>query len=337
MRRNARRRVAGRRVAGRHVAGRHVAGRRAYIFPDMNLPARPIFRDAGWHADLRRRVVAAAALALAAACASDATSGPSAPPTPTGSGRYASELFAGVTTTANLAYGSSTPSGAGAPATLRLDLFEPAGDTASNRPLVVLVHGGGFISGNRNDANLVELARRLARRGFVTASISYRLRSEIQAISDPVGTIRDAVDDAKAAVRWLRSQAATYRLDVTRFAIGGASAGGFTAMGVAYLEGEGNSGTPGESSAVRAVASFWGGMLDVNELEAGEAPVFLVHGTADAVVPYSASTSVQARAQAVGVPVELRTMTGAGHTHWLPMGEYVDWFSAFLRLHLALP
>lgn len=309
----------------------------------MRMPDALMPRIAGRFTAPRRRAVGAAALALATACTSDATAGPSETPVPVGPpppaepGRFASERFADVTTTANLAYGSSTPFGAGTPVPLRLDLFEPAGDTASFRPVVVLVHGGGFISGNRNDANLVELARRLARRGFVTASISYRLRTEAQVAADPVGTIRDAVDDAKAAVRWLRSQAAPYRLDVTRFAIGGASAGGYTALGVAYLEGEGSSGTLGESSAVRAVASFWGGMINVSEIEPGEAPLFLVHGTTDAVVPYSQATNLQARAQAVGVPVELRTMTGAGHTYWVPMGEYVEWLSAFLRRHMVLP
>lgn len=291
---------------------------------------------------LRRQLVGITALLLAAACGGDSAAGPSptpppsGPPAPAEPGRFVSDVFANVTTTANLVYGSSTPFGATAPAALRLDLFEPTGDTASNRPVIVLIHGGGFFTGNRNDANIVELARRLARRGFVTASISYRLRTEAQVAADPTGTIRDAVDDGKAAIRWLRSQASTYRLDVTRFAVGGASAGGFTALGVAYLEGEGNSGTPGGSSAVRAVASFWGGMASVSELEAGEAPVFLVHGTADATVPYSQATSIQARAQAVGVPVELRTMTGAGHTFWTPMNDYVDWLSAFLRQHLGL-
>jgi acetyl esterase/lipase len=184
---------------------------------------------------------------------------------------------------------------------------------------------------------LVELAQRMARRGYVTASISYRLRTEAQLFADPTSTIRDAVDDAKAAVRWLRSQAVTYRLDTARVAIGGASAGGFTALGVAYLPGEGSSGTPGGSSRVRAVASFWGGMLDPTVIDAGEAPVFIVHGTADAVVPYAQATAIQARALAVGVPVELRTMTGAGHTHWAPMADYLTWLSAFLRTHLVLP
>jgi acetyl esterase/lipase len=248
-----------------------------------------------------------------------------------------SDLFSTVDATRNVEYGASVPFGASAPAALRLDLFAPAGDTASARPVVLLIHGGGFFTGNRNDANIVDFATRLARRGFVTASLSYRLRTEAQVTADPAGTIRDAVDDAKAAVRWMRANAATYRIDPTRIAIGGASAGGFTALGATYLEGEGNSGTPGESSSVRAVISFWGGMLDANQIEAGEAPMLLIHGTNDLTVPYTQATTIRDRAQAVGVPVDLRTMTGAGHTFWTPVADYVNWASAFLRQHLALP
>lgn len=283
-------------------------------------------------------------MCVAACGSSDAPSSPSRPTTPTPlppaaaePGRYSSDLFANVQTTPNLTYGTSVSFGATAGTARQLDLFDPQGDTLRARPAIVLIHGGGFFLGNRNDPSLVDLARRLARRGFVTASISYRLRTEAQVAADPSGTIRDAVDDAKAAVRWFKANATTLRVDSSRVAVIGASAGGFTALGVAYLEGEGGSGSPGPSSDVRAIVSFWGGMLDANELQAGEAPVMLIHGTADAVVPYSASVAVQQRAQQVGVPSDLRTMTGAGHTFWIPMADYVTWTSAFLRTHLALP
>ncbi len=286
-----------------------------------------------------RRVAAALAVGLAA-CSSDAPPAPvdpAAPTPPSEPGRYVSDLFPTVDATRNVEYGASIPFGASAPAALRLDLFTPAGDTASARPVLLLIHGGGFVSGNRNDPNIVELATRLARRGFVTASLSYRLRTSAQVAADEAGTIRDALDDAKAAVRWMRANATTYRIDPTRIAIGGGSAGGYTALGATYYEGEGNSGTPGQSSSVRAVISFWGGMLNPNEVEAGEAPMLLIHGTNDQTVPYSQSTTIRDRAQAVGVSVDLRTLTGAPHGYWTPMSDYVNWASAFLRQHLALP
>lgn len=100
---------------------------------------------------------------------------------------------------------------------LQLDVFTPV--HSSIRPAlpgVVLVHGGGWRSGTRD--NLAPMAIRLAERGYVAATISYRLSDEARYPA--------AIHDVKAAIRWMRTHAAEYQLDPRRIAVAGGSAGG---------------------------------------------------------------------------------------------------------------
>ncbi len=98
---------------------------------------------------------------------------------------------------------------------LQLDLYQPK-NSKHKTPLVVLVHGGGWMHGYRQ--NLAPLAMGLAKNGYVAAVISYRL--------SPEAKYPAAIQDAKAAVRWLRSNAQKYGLDANHIAIAGGSAGG---------------------------------------------------------------------------------------------------------------
>lgn len=98
---------------------------------------------------------------------------------------------------------------------LKLDLYLPAKAPKQAAPVVVLVHGGGWNAGYRSE--FVPLALGLAQRGYAAATISYRLGSE--------APYPAAVDDARAAVRWVRRHAARYRIDPQRIALAGGSAG----------------------------------------------------------------------------------------------------------------
>lgn len=135
-----------------------------------------------------------------------------------------------------------------------LDLYLPATDGTSRMPVVVLVHGGGFRSGNSRWMQNYALA--LADRGIASASINYRLSGEAR--------FPAAVRDAKASVRWIRANAASFGLDPNRVGIWGRSAGGWIAhmVGVtgtrSTIFDDRSLGNAGYSSGVQAVVSWAG-------------------------------------------------------------------------------
>jgi para-nitrobenzyl esterase len=89
-------------------------------------------------------------------------------------GRYASDFFTNYTTTSAITYGSNVTY-SGTTKILKLDLYQPTGDTSSARPLIIWAHGGSFIGGTSTDADVVALSQRFAKKGYVCASINYRV------------------------------------------------------------------------------------------------------------------------------------------------------------------
>lgn len=128
---------------------------------------------------------------------------------------------------------------------LKLDLYRPAGVTQP-LPAIVCIHGGGWFKGDRS--SMTKLAEGLAANGFVTVSISYRLSGEAK--------FPAAIQDCKAALRWLRANASTHGIKSEAIGVTGLSAGGHlaallaTSGGVSELEGE--SGHAEASSRVQA-------------------------------------------------------------------------------------
>lgn len=130
---------------------------------------------------------------------------------------------------------------------LQLDVYYPqlSADTMSKRPLVILIHGGAFMAGNRND--MAFQCREYAKRGYVAATLTYRLGWGCTA-SDGLGvclfcqglankmynSIYRATQDARAATRYLVSNAATFKVDTSKIFIGGESAGSITALATAF-------------------------------------------------------------------------------------------------------
>src|SRR3954469_1091485 len=121
--------------------------------------------------------------------------------------RYRDQVFSEVTKNADIVYGVA-PDENGQPEKLKLDLYQPKGDTISKRPVVIWVHGGGFSSGDKSDDKIVDLSERFARKGYVTASINYRLLVKNGCggsgtpSNDCVAAAIEAVHDGQAAVRW---------------------------------------------------------------------------------------------------------------------------------------
>lgn len=147
-------------------------------------------------------------------------------------------------TTTNVAYASLSSA-------QKMDVYVPAG--AGPFPAVVLIHGGAFMMGDKGDESANAAA--LNARGYVAVSINYRLSGE--------AVFPAAVHDAKAAVRFLRANASTYRINPEKIASWGASAGGnISAMlgttgGVAELEGA-ELGNASQSSRVVAAVDWFG-------------------------------------------------------------------------------
>ncbi|MEX1255425.1 MAG: alpha/beta hydrolase [Dehalococcoidia bacterium] len=248
--------------------------------------------------------------------------------------RYLDEVFPSVSVTSNIAYGEAIDE-FGEPQTLLLDLYQPSGDTLPERPVLIFVHGGGFVGGSKTNPDIVTMVTRFAKRGYVTASISYRLREGGFPPEQQILAILDAQHDAQAAVRWFRANAGTYAIDADRIAIGGYSAGAATALFAGYNASDpGDSGNPGYASDVSAVIDVSGGLL-TPLMETGEPPVLIVHGTNDATVPYSLAQAIVTRAEEVGVTYELHTLDGVGHGKFGPfLNEITDWSSVFLYDHV---
>ncbi len=153
----------------------------------------------------------------------------------------------------NLSYGASVNFN-GKIDTLQMDIFLPeCNDESLRRPLLMWIHGGAFLAGDKNDPSIQTMCKEFAKRGYVTASIDYRLgfisdelawecnypNYECLFATDSSEWSRAyyrAVQDAKGALRFLINRHEQYRIDTSNVFVAGESAGAFTAMGVGLLD-----------------------------------------------------------------------------------------------------
>ena len=212
---------------------------------------------------------------------------------------------------------------------VKLDLYLPKQPASGKIPCIVVVHGGGWRSGDKS--RFAHIAGALAEQGFATACIGYRLLPEVEFPAPVV--------DCKAAVRWVRANAAKHGIDPDRIgAIGGSAGGHLVAMlgtsdTVASLEGDG--GHAGTSSRVQAVVAMatpadLTRMSDrqnigadlaklvspVTHVTKNSAPVLLLHGTKDALVPMAQSELLLEKYRQAGAQAELVKIEGGAHAFW---------------------
>ncbi len=268
--------------------------------------------------------------------------------------RYIDEVFTNVNVMDDVTYGwnwsviqtAEDPTGTEVTPGLTLyidslvfDIYMPAGDTETDRPVVLLSHAGSFLPssltglplGSKKDSSLIEMCTRLAKRGYVAVSFSYRLgwnpfgdqETRTQTI---ILAVYKAMQDSKALVRFLKANASTYGIDTNRIVVGGSNSGAYVALAAGsfnkvselnqpkFLDTLGNSyvnqalwgdfdgfggafnngNTPGHSSDIQLVLSLGGDVGDTSWIEAGEPPIIAFHGVADPGSPYNTDVVIVA-------------------------------------------
>lgn len=236
---------------------------------------------------------------------------------------------------------------------LKLDVYYPDND-ATQRPAILLIHGGGFVGGDRTAISMVNIAEYFASRGFVAASIDYRKLGDVGTIPeewitfanqfvDPslhndIFKLYPAHRDAKAAVRWFMANANSYNINPNFLTVGGGSAGAVTSItiGISDLEDYTteipettdptlSSTNLGQTFEVKTILDFWGSKVAIDVLEVlytkdpygpHNPALFIVHGTEDPIVLYSEALALDSIYTATGAPHVLHTLQGRGHGPW---------------------
>ena len=223
----------------------------------------------------------------------------------------------------------------------KADLYLPiATNGAPRRPAVLIIHGGGWNTGDKAQGREQNLGTNLAMRGYVAMSINYRLCTGSQP------TWPQPLHDCKTAVRWLRKEATKLQVDPERVGVIGGSAGGHLAAMLAMTgpkDGLDPDGPYGEfSCGVRCAVDLYGPaeLMDYHDLkmlgktraeapglyraaspttyaDAGDAPILILHGTADETVSLSQSEKLAAVLKQVGARHEFVVVEGAPHTFHL--------------------
>lgn len=233
-------------------------------------------------------------------------------------------------TLTNLSYGSDTAQ--------RMDVYLPAGRTATATKAIIMIHGGAWISGDKADMNpfVPVIKSRLSE--YAIFNLNYRLGV---AALPPVNAFPAQENDVKAALAFIAGRAAEYKFNADKTVILGASAGGHLALLQAYKNSTPKlkavvdlfgptdmaglytfyassplnqlglqllmSGTPTTNAASYQSSS------PINFVSSSSQPTLILHGTADPVVPYAQSTALKAKLETSGVYVKMVTYTGAGH------------------------
>ena len=240
--------------------------------------------------------------------------------------RYTNTLFPSSIITQNVVYGSApsvdgfgTVESSTTSQNLLMDIYKPQGDTFTNRPVIIFAHPGGFFSGSKNVDDMMAFCDYFARKGYVTATIDYRLGFSVtdNIAMHSTRAVYRGLQDGRAAIRYFRANAATYGIDPNKVYFVGSSAGAFIALHSIYLDQI--SEKPIETGVYPytnliapyshiapdlggldiganlsfngkpdAVISMWGAIQSTNLITANNnTPVFLIHGEADATVSFN--------------------------------------------------
>ena len=236
--------------------------------------------------------------------------------------------------------------------TLHADIYTPSGDSVTKNAMVVFMHGGGFMNGHRFDPAIQEFCRKLVKKGYVIASVDYRLGFEKFNAKGLVNAVIRSVQDLNAFIRYAKANADSLNIDTNKIFIAGASAGGIAVLAKAYMkmdsiftqsgmsnisELEGNTNNLSNTTSVAGVYSMWGAVLDTNWIQKGDVPVGCIHSIADSTVPFISgpfrknaalilygSYSIYTRAVNEGIFTTLHTYDSHEHDLGLKVVPYKD-------------
>lgn len=248
----------------------------------------------------------------------------------------------------------------GGPQDLYMDIYQPMGDTVTNRPVVLVAFGGSFVGGSRGDVE--GICNELTRLGYVAVAPDYRigLFSPNQ-VTTTLAVLRGA-HDMKACMRYLRKTVAEdgnpYKINPDLIFAGGVSAGAISAIHAAYFDDdseipaymssdtaglggvEGNSGSLGYSSIPQGVFSMSGAIGDTAWMADNDVPIISWHEQGDGTVPYitqevavfgiptgliaSGSFDLHVRADNAGIDNCFNGYPGNGHVGYLGNGNYPE-------------
>lgn len=225
-------------------------------------------------------------------------------------------------------------------ASLEADLYAPA-DSAANGAVVIFVHGGGFYTGTRKEANIQHYCDSLSLAGYLAVNMSYRLYLKGQSFhcdqpnDQKIKAFATAANDIRSLTRWLIDHSDTLKIDPSRIFLSGSSAGAEAALHAAYWpQSAYTEGAQELNDDFRfaGVCAFAGALLDTSLISSQNViPTLLYHGTDDPLVPYGSaihhycpedspgglplhgSYSIFERMRSLNAPVRLVTRCGGKH------------------------
>ena len=236
---------------------------------------------------------------------------------------------------------------------LKLDVYRPE-NNFKNRPVLVLIHGGGFKTGSKNNNNYVNLSNFFASRGWVVFTINYRLANDFGSVpiewinyvdlNSPASdkqqhkAVYPAIRDAKAALRWIVVNKNRFRINTNYITVGGGSAGGVSSVAVGITD---NMDYRDELSIeqdptlettnlntnfkVKTILDFWGSKKAVDAINIiysknlyniNNPSLFIAHGTKDRVVSYREAEDLSRIYTITGASFVLYSLKGKGHGAW---------------------
>jgi poly(3-hydroxybutyrate) depolymerase len=271
--------------------------------------------------------------------------------------RYKDIIFSEVSIDKDLSYNPNVPKDE--QKSYRFDLYQPKGDTAHGRPLIIWMHGGGFKFGSKKSKGIQLWSKTFSQRGYVCAAINYRLstKNTIFHFDELLKASYFAIQDAKTAVEYFKKHYKEYHIDPDKIILAGNSAGGIVALQAAYssnadlaklakLPDTVGGAKTREIFKIAGVINFWGAIFDLDWLKNAHVPIVSILGSKDEVVPPTHKSAplyggadIHVKADDLHIPNQLKIFNGyshelqkhfnpvfpvsnATHQRWLEAGQY---------------